>query len=354
MKEVNLALVGAGGLVGLQFLKVLEQREREGGYNVKALYLFASPASSGKKLNFKGKEYTVESIAENSFDKDIDYAFFCADNETSEKYAPIATKKGIVVIDNSSHFRMKEDVPLVVPEVNPNALKNHKNIIANPNCTTIQATVVLAPLHRTYGLKRVVISTYQAVSGAGKDGLSDLLTGIAKLSWQTQRINDTLLEPDHVKNTVDILNPYHHYELKAFPDYIANNVLPTIGDITENGYTTEEMKIMNETKKILGLPNLPITATAVRIPIIHGHSESVNIVLEKEYQLNDLIKLLDSSPGVAVTDTPMPIKTNGKDTVFVGRIRQDFSTNGVNMFIVADNLRKGAATNGVQIMEALL
>ena len=350
MKEINLALVGASGLVGMQFLKVLEQR----GHNIKNLYLLASPASAGRKLSFNNKEYVIEAVGEQSFDKDIDYCFFCADNETSEKYAPIAAKKGCVVIDNSSHFRMDTTVPLVVPEINAHAIKNHKNIIANPNCTTIQATMVLAPLAKQYGLKRVVISTYQAVSGAGKEALGDLLTGYAKLSWQTQRINDTLTDPNHVKDTIDILNPRHHYELKAFSNYIANNILPFIGEETQNGYTTEEIKIINETKKILELPNLAITATAVRVPVIHAHSESVNAELESEYELDSLIKLLDSSPGVAVTQNISTLKAAGNDTVFVGRIRKDPSANGIDMFIVADNLRKGAATNGVQIMELLI
>ena len=350
MKEINVAVVGASGLVGLQFLKVLEER----GHNIKNLYLFASPASAGRRLKFKGEEHTVEALADDSFDRDIDYAFFCADNETSQKYAPIAAGKGIVVIDNSSHFRMDPTVPLIVPEANPQALKNHKNIIANPNCTTIQAAVVLEPIQRMFGIKRVIISTYQAVSGAGKEGVSDLLTGNAKLSWQTQRINDTLYDTDHSMNTIDILNPRHHYELKSFPNYIANNVLPSIGDITENGYSTEEMKIINETRKILELPNLAITATAVRVPVIHCHSESINIELEKEYQLEALVQLLEDSPGIKISDNPMPTKASGKDSVLVGRIRQDFSINGVNLFLVADNLRKGAASNGVQIMELLM
>lgn len=350
MRGINLAIVGASGLVGLQFLRVLKERNLK----IDQLYLLASGASAGKKLKFNGKEYTIEELNEESFEREIDYAFFCASNEVSEKYAPIAVKNGIIVIDNSSHFRMDEDVPLVVPEVNPHDLKNHKNIIANPNCTTIQAVVVLNPIHQAYKLKRVIISSYQAVSGAGKEGIIDLVNGISKLTWQTQRLHDTLTYSNNELNPINLLSPYHHYELKAMPTYIAGNVIPFIGSIDSDGYSTEELKIINETKKIMKLPNLAITATAIRVPVINGHSESINIEFENTYDLDDLINILENAPSVKVSENPTPMKVSGNDEVFVGRIRRDNSSNGLNLFLVADNVRKGAATNGVQIMELLM
>ncbi|MCL1936407.1 MAG: aspartate-semialdehyde dehydrogenase [Defluviitaleaceae bacterium] len=350
MKEINIGLVGASGIVGLQFLKILEQRK----HNVKNLYLFASKTSAGKKLSFKGKEYIIEELDENSFDREMDFVFFCASNDISAKYAPIAKEKGVIVIDNSSHFRLNKDVPLVVPEINSHLLKEHKGIVANPNCSTIQAVLVLAPINKIYGIKRVVISTYQAVSGAGKEGIQDLVNGYEKTSWQTGRIRDAFVDTEHEMNPINILTPRHHYELNTFGEYIAGNIIPYIGEILEDGYSEEELKIINETKKILELPDLKITATAVRVPVINGHSESINIELERSYQLNSLKRLLLSTNGIELVDTPTPLKSSGKDAIFVGRIRKDFSTNGVNLFSSSDNLRKGAALNGVQIMEALI
>lgn len=351
MKEISVGLVGATGMVGLQFLKILGEKK----FDIKNLYLFASKKTAGRKVNFAGKEILVEELTENSFDREMDYAFFCASGTISAKFAPIAAKKGVIVIDNSSHFRLAEDVPLIVPEVNPKAIEGHKNIIANPNCSTIQAVVALGPINKHYGIKRVVISTYQAVSGAGKEGINDLVTGNAKTSWQTQRLQDAINDLDHEMNPINLLAPHHKYELQAMPHYIAGNVVPYIGDIDpENGYSQEELKLMTETKKILELPELKITATAIRVPVINGHSESINVELEKSYQLEALKMLLNTAPGMKVVDSPQPIQASGKDTVFAGRIRSDKTINGVNLFLVADNLRKGAAANGIQIMELLI
>lgn len=350
MKEINVAIIGATGVVGMQMLKVLSQRS----ICIKNLYLFASGSSAGNKVKFNKEHYIVEELTTSSFnDKKIDYALFCTSNDISEKYVPLAASLGIVCIDNSSHFRNDPKIPLVVPEVNSHDLKGHNNIIANPNCTTVQAVVLLSPLHKKYGIKRVVVSTYQAVSGAGKEGILDLVEGLAKTSWQTSRIKDSLLDINHVMNPINLLSPRHHYDLKAFKDYIAGNVIPYIGDTDESGYTSEELKIINETKKIMGLPNLLVSATCVRVPVINGHSESINIELEKEFDIDDVKEVLGQSPGITLKDYPQPLYCGGYDNVFVGRIRKDTSSNGINLFCVADNIRKGAATNVVQILEIL-
>lgn len=323
----RVAIVGATGMVGRMFLKVLEEKK----LNVDEYVLFASSRSAGQKVYFMDKEYTINELTENSFDSGFTYALFSAGGETSLKFAPIAAKKGCIVIDNSSAWRMDENVPLVVPEVNKNALKKHTNIIANPNCSTIQAVVALKPLHDKYKIKRIIFSTYQAVSGAGQQGYMDLKEGI----------ND--IPP------------------KKFPYPIFSNCLPHIDKFLDNGYTKEEMKMINETHKILDDNNIKITATTVRVPVFYGHSESINVEFYNNFELNDLIKELNHFPGLVVTDDinnniyPMPINAKGKDEVFVGRIRRDFSVDsGVNLWVVADNIRKGAATNAVQIMETLM
>ena len=351
MKEINVAVIGATGIVGMQALRILEER----GLNIKTIYPFASGASAGNIINFGKHTFTVEELCDTSFEgKDIDFALFCASNDISAKFVPIAAAKGIICIDNSSHFRADPTVPLVVPEVNAHALKAHKNIIANPNCTTVQAVMLLAPLHKKYGLKRVIVTTFQAVSGAGKEGIIDLTEGYARLSWQTSRIKDALTDPNHVMNPLNILSPVHQYPLKAMPTYIAGNLIPAVGDIDEEGYSSEERKIVNESRKILELSELSITATCVRVPVINGHSESLNIELEKDFEIKDVIKTLEQAEGVALDDRPMPMKVNLKDPVFVGRVRRDNSANGVNLFSVTDNIRKGAALNAVQILEVLL
>lgn len=327
MKKVNVAIVGATGMVGRTFLKVLEERD----FPINNLYLFSSAKSAGSKVEFKGSEYIVEELNENSFDRDIQIALFSAGGSVSEKYAPIAASKGVVVVDNSSAWRMDENVPLVVPEVNPEAVKEHKGIIANPNCSTIQAMVPLKPLNDRYKIKRIVYSTYQAVSGSGVKGTKDLEDGVKGL-------------------------PNNFY-----PHPIAYNCLPHIDVFMENGYTKEEMKMINETMKILNDYNLKITATTVRVPVVNGHSESINVEFEKDFNIDELKQLLEGSEGIVVVDDPAnnvyptAFELSGKDEVFVGRIRKDFSVDsGINMWVVADNIRKGAATNAVQIAELLL
>lgn len=323
MKKVNLALVGATGMVGSTFIKVLEDRN----FPIENLYLFSSAKSAGTKLTVQGKEYVVEELTETAFDgKDIDIALFSAGGEVSEKFAPIAKEKGIIVVDNSSAWRMEEGVPLVVPEVNPEDIFENNGIIANPNCSTIQVMVPLKPLYDKYGLKRVIYSTYQAVSGSGVKGVADLKEGTTT----------------------------------AYPHEIAYNCLPHIDSFLENGYTKEEMKMIDETKKILKDDSIKVTATTVRVPIENSHAVSVNVEFNKPFELEDVVKLLEESEGIVVEDDvennvyPLQKEVSGKDGVYVGRIRRDFSVdNGLNMWVVADNSRKGAATNTIQIAEKL-
>jgi aspartate-semialdehyde dehydrogenase len=314
-------------MVGQSFLSILEEKDLP----IDQFYVFASARSAGKKITFKGKEYTVEELTAHSFDRGIDIALFSAGGGTSKIYAPIAAAKGCVVIDNSSQWRMDESVPLVVPEVNPEDVAWNKGIIANPNCSTIQAMVALKPLHKKYTIKRVVYSTYQAVSGAGVAGWTDLEEGLKG------------------------------GENKKFPHQIAGNCIPHIDVFTENGYTKEELKMIDETRKILHAPDLRITATTVRVPVFNGHSESVNLEFEKPFDLAELENDLKNAPGIVVQNDymndeyPLARDAAGKDPVFVGRIRRDFSVeNGVNLWVVADNIRKGAALNAVQIAELLM
>ncbi len=328
-RKPNIAVVGATGVVGSTYLKVLEERD----FPFENIYFMASARSAGKTITFRGKDYTVEELTENSFDKPIDIAMFSAGGSTSEKYAPIAASKGVTVVDNSSQWRMNEEVPLVVPEVNPEDIKWNKGIISNPNCSTIQAMVALKPLHDEYGIKRVVFSTYQAVSGSGVKGINDLKNGLAGSD-----------EP-----------------LQAYAHPIAGNCLPHIDVFTENGYTKEEMKMINETNKILGDDSIRVTATTVRVPVFDSHSESINVELEEPFEIEDIRKLFENSPGLVVQDDianniyPLAANATGKDEVFIGRIRRDFSIdNGINIWVVSDNIRKGAATNAIQIAELLL
>ena len=327
MKKINLAVVGATGMVGNTFLKVLEEKNLP----IENFYVFASARSAGKTITFKGKEYIVEELTETSFDRGIDIALFSAGGSISEKFAPIAAKKGCVVIDNSSAWRMDPNVPLVVPEVNPEDIKNHNGIIANPNCSTIQAMVALKPLHDKYTIKRIVYSTYQAVSGAGMSGWLDLEEGLKG-------------------------NPP-----QKFPHPIANNCIPHIDVFLENGYTKEEMKMVHETRKILHAPELKITATTVRVPVFNSHSESINVEFEKPFELDELRKTLENAKGLIVQDDlannvyPLATNATGIDETLVGRIRRDESVeNGVNLWVVADNIRKGAASNAIQIAEEII
>lgn len=327
MKKVNLAVVGATGMVGRTFLKVLEERQLP----IENFYVMASSRSAGSTLTFNGKDYIVEELNEHSFDKPIDIALFSAGGSTSAKYAPIAAEHGCIVIDNSSQWRMDPNVPLIVPEVNPEDISWHKNIIANPNCSTIQAMVALKPLDDKFKIKRVVYSTYQAVSGAGVAGWKDLEDGL--------------------KGEAP----------KKFPHPIANNCLPHIDVFLENGYTKEEEKMINETRKILHHPDLKVTATTVRVPVFDSHSESINIEFENAFDIKEVFETLKNAPGIILEDDPqnnvypLAINAAGHDEVYIGRIRRDESVeNGINIWVVADNIRKGAATNAVQIAQVII
>ena len=327
MKKVNLAVVGATGMVGRTFLKVLEERQLP----IENFYVMASSRSAGSTLTFNGKNYIVEELNEHSFDKPIDIALFSAGGSTSAKYAPIAAEHGCIVIDNSSQWRMDPNVPLIVPEVNPEDISWHKNIIANPNCSTIQAMVALKPLDDKFKIKRVVYSTYQAVSGAGVAGWKDLEDGL--------------------KGEAP----------KKFPHPIANNCLPHIDVFLENGYTKEEEKMINETRKILHHPDLKVTATTVRVPVFDSHSESIHIEFENAFDIKEVFETLKNAPGIILEDDPqnnvypLAINAAGHDEVYIGRIRRDESVeNGINIWVVADNIRKGAATNAVQIAQVII
>lgn len=327
MKKINLAVVGATGMVGRTFLKVLEEKNLP----IENFYVMASARSAGSKLTFKGKEYTVEELTEHSFDKPIDIALFSAGGSTSAKFAPIAAQHGVTVVDNSAQWRMDPEVPLVVPEVNPEDIDWNKGIIANPNCSTIQAMLPLKALDEKYTIKRVVYSTYQAVSGGGMGGWMDL------------------------ENTMKGEEP------KKWPHPIYNNCLPHIDVFMDNGYTKEEMKMINETRKILHLPNLKVTATTVRVPVFNSHSESINVEFENPIDIDDVKATIASFPGIVLQDDvannvyPLATEATGHDEVFVGRVRRDESVeNGINFWCVADNIRKGAASNAVQIAELLI
>lgn len=323
----NIAIVGASGLVGGTFLKVLEERELP----IKNLYLFASARSAGKEVVFKGKTLVIEELTEHSFDREIDIALFSAGGDISKKFAPIASEKGVIVVDNSSAWRMDKNVPLVVPEVNPEDIFKNNGIIANPNCSTIQSVVPLKVIDELYGIKRVVYSTYQAVSGSGIKGIEDLQRGLKG------------------------------EEPKTYPHPIVNNCLPHIDSFLGNGYTKEEEKMINETRKILNKKDLPITATCVRVPVINGHSISINVELEKDVNLEELRAKFRETKGIILEDDvknnryPLATEASGTDEVYVGRLRKDFSIEkGLNLWVVADNIRKGAATNAVQIAEILM
>lgn len=334
MESYNVAVVGATGAVGNEMIKVLEERN----FPVRELTLLASERSLGVEIDFHGKPLPVKVLDENSF-KGIQIGLFSAGGSVSERYAPIAASAGCVVIDNTSAFRMTPDVPLVVPEVNPEAIAQYRNqgIIANPNCSTIQMVVALKPIYDAVGIRRIVVSTYQAVSGTGKKAIEELADQ-----------SRALMTCQEVK-------------VKVYPHQIAFNCLPQIDVFVENGYTKEEMKMINETKKIFNDPSIAVTATTVRVPVFYGHSESVNIETKQKITAEEVRKLLATAPGVKVVDNPaeksypLAIKAAGQDDTLVGRIREDESiANGINMWVVADNIRKGAATNAVQIAEVLI
>ncbi|GAB4336376.1 MAG: aspartate-semialdehyde dehydrogenase [Calditrichia bacterium] len=327
-KEFVVAVVGATGLVGQKMIEVLQEKN----FPVKRLLPLASERSRGEKVRFREEAISVEVLDKDAF-SGVDLALFSAGGKISKEFAPLAARAGAVVIDNSSAWRMDPDVPLVVPEVNPEDAFKHNGIIANPNCSTIQMVVALQPLHRAFKLKRVVVSTYQAVSGSGKEALTQLEAEIAGKK------------------------PYQ----MVYPYPIAYNCLPHIDFFHENGFSNEEMKMILETRKIMNLPQLKITATTVRVPVKTGHSESVNAEFENPFTLEEVRKILSEAPGVVVQDRPqeniypLPLDCADRDEVFVGRIRRDESVeNGLHLWVVSDNLRKGAATNAVQIAELLV
>jgi len=331
-KNPVVAVVGATGAVGREMLKILEQRN----FPASEVLALASSRSAGTRISFREGELKVQELGEDSF-KGVDLAIFSAGGSISEKYAPVAVKSGCVVVDNSNAWRMDENVPLVVPEVNPEALEKHKGIIANPNCSTIQMVVVLKPLHDAGTIKRVIVSTYQAVSGSGQKAVEEL------------------------ESQVKALFSMQEVEPKVYPYQIAFNCLPHIDVFLENDYTKEEMKMVNETKKIMGDENIRVTATTVRVPVFYGHSESVNVETQKKITPREARAILSQAPGIKVLDNPlekvypMPLFAAGEDETFVGRIREDETiANGLNMWIVADNIRKGAALNAVQISELLV
>jgi aspartate-semialdehyde dehydrogenase len=333
-KGYNVAVAGATGVVGREMLKILEERK----FPVAAIKLLASEKSAGEKIEFRRKDVTVEVLEKETFEG-VDIGLFSPGAGVSAVYAPKAAKSGCVVIDNTSRFRMDPDVPLVVPEVNREAIADYKkkNIIANPNCSTIQMVVALKPIHDRFRIKRVVVSTYQSVSGAGKEAIEEL--------------------SEQVRAIFNMKEPHK----EVFPHRIAFNCIPQIDVFTPDGYTKEELKMTNETKKIMGDASIKVTATAVRVPVFVGHSESVNIETEKPVTVTEVREILSRSAGVAVLDEPekgvypMQIACVGRDDVFVGRLRKDDTVaNGLNMWIVCDNVRKGAALNAVQIAEILI
>ena len=333
MKTYKVAILGATGAVGQEMLKILMERD----FPVSELHLLASARSAGKKITVAGKEYTVEETTENSFDG-MDIVLGAAENDIAEKYLPIAAAKGAIVVDNSSAFRLHEDVPLIVPEVNPQAVREHHGIIANPNCATIIALVALQPLHAYANAKRMVVSTYQAVSGAGVNGIRELNQQVGALA--------------HGKEV----------EVNTFQYQIAYNLIPQIGGFNEAGYSSEEMKLQNEGRKIMGNPELCVNCTCIRVPVIRSHSESIMVEFEKEISVEKARELLQNAPGVKLVDDPqnmvypMPLDTTDQDLVFVGRIREDMSNhaNALSFWCCGDQVRKGAATNAVQIAELVI
>ena len=324
---MKIALIGATGLVGAEMMRVLEEQQ----FSLTGFYAAASERSVGREVVFGGRSYRVMGLEE-ALEAGPDIALFSAGGSVSRAWAGRFAEAGCFVIDNSSAWRMEPGVPLVVPEVNAHAITPDTRIIANPNCSTIQLVVALAPLHRRYGIRRVVVATYQSVTGTG-------VQAVRQLHNERAGIDGPM----------------------AYPHVIDLNCFPHGGDFLDNGYTTEEMKLVNETRKIMEAPQVQITATVVRIPVVGGHSEAVNVAFEKEYELQELRQLLEQSPGIVLQDDPlaalypMPRSSQGRDQVFVGRLRRDISQqNGLDMWIVADNLRKGAATNAVQIAQYLV
>lgn len=330
MKTFNVAILGATGAVGQEMIKILLERN----FPINELHLLASARSAGKKMMISGKEYTIEETKETSFEG-MDIVLGAAENDIAEKYLPFAVKAGAVVVDNSSAYRMQDDVPLIIPEVNPEAVKNHNGIIANPNCATIIALVALQPLHAYATAKRMVVSTYQAVSGAGVNGISEL------------------------QNQLGAIAHDHPVDVNTFQYQIAYNLIPQIGGFNEAGYSSEEMKMQTEGRKIMNNPTLCVNCTCVRVPVIRSHSESIMVEFENEISVEKARELLSNAPGVRLVDDPankqypMPLDTTDQDLVFVGRIREDMSghKHALTFWCCGDQVRKGAATNAIQIAE---
>ncbi|AOY76296.1 aspartate-semialdehyde dehydrogenase [Clostridium formicaceticum] len=325
---LSIGVVGATGAVGRKMIEILKERNLP----VDSLRAFASQRSAGEKLDFKGQEITVELLTEEVMKDKFDYLLFSAGGGVSEKYAPIAAAAGNIVIDNSSQWRMTEGIPLVVPEVNPHTLKGYKGIIANPNCSTIQMMVALAPLHRRYGIKKIVVATYQAVSGSGHKAIVELESQLKDEAYPNQ----------------------------VYPKRIAGNCIPHIDVFNENGFTKEELKMVYETQKILEDNTIVVNATTVRIPVVYGHSESIYLEFKEAPQVAEVKQILENAPGVVVVDAPetngypTPLEIANTDDTYVGRIRKDlFDPTALSLWVVADNLRKGAATNAVQIIEVM-
>lgn len=324
MRKVNVAVVGASGLVGRKIREILEERN----FPVEKLFAFASKKSAGTKIEYAGREVIIEELKEDSFDgRGIDIALFAAGGSVSEKYIPLAIKNNIKVVDNSSFFRMDKNVPLVIPEVNSDDIKEDDMLIANPNCSTIQSVLAISKIHKDFGIERIIYNTYQAVSGGGERALEDLY----------EKKND-------------------HWKYKIY-----DNVLPQIDVFLDNGYTKEEMKMIDETRKILDDQDLKITATAIRVPVSNSHGVSINLKLKKDFTLDEIRQTIKATPGVILEDDikeeiyPMPAFVSGKDEVFVGRIREDYSCErSLNLWTVADNIRKGAALNAIEIAELLV
>jgi len=338
-KQLTVAIVGATGAVGSKMKEQLIKRN----FPIKHIKFLASARSAGKEIEFNGQTYIIEEATPEAFEG-VDVALFSAGGSVSAKLAPEAAKRGAVVIDNTSHFRMHPDVPLVVPEVNREALAKHNGIIANPNCSTIQMVAALQPIREKFGLTKVIVSTYQAVSGSGISAIEELREQSAQ--WEAGKNVEANILP--AKS-----------DKRHFP--IARNVIPQIDVFTDNGFTYEEMKMINETKKILSMPELSVAATCVRVPVVSGHSESVYIEVEQDASVQDLFEVFKNAPGVVLQDDisnqeyPMPIYVEGEDPVYVGRIRQDLSNKkGFHLWVVSDNLLKGAALNSIQIAEAML
>ncbi|MFO7952055.1 MAG: aspartate-semialdehyde dehydrogenase [Bacillota bacterium] len=338
-KELNVAVVGATGMVGQKMIEVLIERN----FPFTGLKLLASSRSAGQAIKVGGEEYRVEEVSPQSFE-DVDYAFFSAGETISKEFGPEAARRGTVVIDNSNAFRMEEEVPLVVPEVNPNAAFKHKGIIANPNCSTIQMVAALQPLQKEVSIKRVVAATYQAVSGAGREAVKEL----------KEQCRDYLDGKPVLAEYIPRKGAERNYQ-------IAFNMVPQLDVFEENGYCKEEMKMVRETRKIMDLPDLPVTATTVRVPVVNGHSIALNVELTGNLTAEEARTLFRKAPGITVVDNPeileypMPLDADGNDPVYVGRIRPDHSVkHGLNLWVVADNIRKGAATNSIQIAELLL